>query len=156
MDLGRGDEEEEGDGETDKDGVRQAGGLGGARPVCKEDGLNTEKRKSGLSSGAGFQASQRCSGGTGAPRPPSQPQGGCYLGMVRPRATIPLSRRCRSSLSKVSRISRSTAVSGSSRGLRYDRSSRPESSELGDMVEESGGSLGAAGWISLQKKSDKL
>lgn len=53
MDLGRGDEEEEVDGETDRDGVRQAGGLGGARPVCREDGLNMEKMKSGLGS-AGF------------------------------------------------------------------------------------------------------
>lgn len=76
----------------------------------------------------------------------------CYLGMVRPRASNPLSLRCRSSLSKVRRISLSTAVSGSSRGLRYDRSSRPESSELGDMVEATGGSLGTGGWISLQKK----
>lgn len=43
-DLGRGDEEEEeGDGETDKDGVRQAGGLGGARPVCRVDGLKMEE-----------------------------------------------------------------------------------------------------------------
>lgn len=44
-DLGSGDEEEEGDGETDKDGVRQAGGLGGARPVCRVDGLNMKNHK---------------------------------------------------------------------------------------------------------------
>lgn len=43
-DLGRG-EEEEGDGETDKDGVRQAGGLGGARPVCRVEGLNMDKHQ---------------------------------------------------------------------------------------------------------------
>lgn len=43
-DLGRGDEEEgDGDGEMDKDGVRQAGGLGGARPVCRVEGLIMEK-----------------------------------------------------------------------------------------------------------------
>lgn len=74
----------------------------------------------------------------------------CYLGIVRPCAITPLSLRCRSSLSSVSRISLSTAVSGSSRGLRYDESSRPESSELGDIVEDSGGSLGTGGWISLR------
>lgn len=83
-------------------GVRQAGGLGGDRPVCKLDGL----------------------------------------GIGRPCAIIPLSLRCRSSLSRVNRISLSTAVSGSSRVLRYDESSRPESSELGDRVEDRGGSLG--------------
>lgn len=43
-DLGRGDDED-GDGETDKDGVRQAGGLGGARPVCRVDGLNMGKHQ---------------------------------------------------------------------------------------------------------------
>lgn len=90
------------------------------------------------------------------PRPPCPCQDTCssccYLGIVRPRATIPLSLRCRSSLSKVSRISLSTAVSGSSGGLRYASSSRPESSELGDMVEESGGCFGTGGWISLRKK----
>lgn len=73
----------------------------------------------------------------------------CYLGIVRPCVIIPLSLRCRSSLSRVSRISLSTAVSGSSRGQRYDESSRPESSELGDRVEDRGGSLGTGGWISL-------
>lgn len=50
-DLGRGDEEEEGDGETDKDGVRQAGGLGGARPVCRVDGLNMENDEMSLKFG---------------------------------------------------------------------------------------------------------
>lgn len=65
-----------------------------------------------------------------------------YLGIGRPCAIIPLSLRCRSSLSRVNRISLSTAVSGSSRVLRYDESSRPESSELGDRVEDRGGSLG--------------
>ncbi len=73
----------------------------------------------------------------------------CYLGMFRPCAIIPLSLRCRSSLSRVSRISLSTAVSGSSSGLRYDKSSRPESSEVGDRVEDRGGSLETGGWISL-------
>lgn len=73
----------------------------------------------------------------------------CYLDIVRPCAIIPLSLRCRSSLSRVSRISLSTGVCGSSRGLRYDESSRPESSELGDSVEERGDSLGTGGWISL-------
>lgn len=29
----------------DKVGVRQAGGLGGDRPVCRVDGLNTEQQK---------------------------------------------------------------------------------------------------------------
>lgn len=72
-----------------------------------------------------------------------------YLGMARPCAIIPLSLRCLSSLSRVSRISLSTALSGSSSGLRYNESSRPESSELGDKVEERGGSLGSDGWISL-------
>lgn len=80
----------------------------------------------------------------------------CYLGIVRPCAIIPLSLRCRSSLSSVSRISLSTAVSGSSRGLRYDESSRPESSELGDIVEDSGGSLGTGGWISLREDGGGL
>lgn len=44
-DLGRGDEEEDGDGETDRDGVRQAGGLGGARPVGRVDGLSVERTR---------------------------------------------------------------------------------------------------------------
>lgn len=79
-----------------------------------------------------------------------------YLGIVRPCAIIPLSLRCRSSLSRVSRISLSTAVSGSSRGLRYDESSRPESSELGDIVEDSGGSLSTGGWISLREDGGEL
>lgn len=74
-----------------------------------------------------------------------------YLGIARPCASMPLSLRCRSSLSSVSRISLSTAVSGSSRGLRYDESSRPESSELGDRVEDNGGSRCAGGWISLRR-----
>lgn len=75
----------------------------------------------------------------------------CYLAtwLVRPCEITPLSLRCRSSLSSVSRISLSTAVSVSSRGLRYDKSSRPESSELGDRVEDKGGSLGTGGRISL-------
>lgn len=72
-----------------------------------------------------------------------------YLGIVRPCEIIPLSLRCLSSLSRVSRISLSTAVSVSSRGLRYNESSRPESSEVGDRVEDSVGSLAAGGWISL-------
>lgn len=41
-DRGR-EEEQEGDGEMDKVGVRQAGGLGGDRPVCNVEGLNTEQ-----------------------------------------------------------------------------------------------------------------
>lgn len=45
-DRGRGEDEDgDGDGETDKDGVRQAGGLGGARPVCRVDGLNMGKHQ---------------------------------------------------------------------------------------------------------------
>lgn len=51
-DLGRG-EEEEGDGETDKDGVRQAGGLGGARPVCRVEGLNMDKHRISFHFGSG-------------------------------------------------------------------------------------------------------
>lgn len=70
---------------------------------------------------------------------------GSYLDVVRPCAIIPLSLRCRSSLSRVIRISLSTALSGSSRGLRYDKSSSPESSELGDKVEDRGGSLCTGG-----------
>lgn len=67
-----------------------------------------------------------------------------YLGTVRPCVTPPLSLRWHSSLSRVRRISLSTALSGSS---------RPESSEPGDRVEDrvedSVGSMAAAGWISL-------
>lgn len=39
------EEEQEGEGETDRVGVRQAGGRGGNRPVCRVDGLNTEQKK---------------------------------------------------------------------------------------------------------------
>lgn len=37
-------EEQEGVGEMDRVGVRQAGGRGGDRPVCKVEGLNTKKK----------------------------------------------------------------------------------------------------------------
>lgn len=43
-DRGR-EEEQEGDGEMAMVGVRQAGGLGADRPVCRVDGLNTEQQK---------------------------------------------------------------------------------------------------------------
>lgn len=73
----------------------------------------------------------------------------CYLETVRPCATMALSLRCCSCLSRVSRISLSTAVSGSSRGLRYTESPRPESSEPGDRVEVKGG------WTVLGEDGEK-
>lgn len=59
MDLGRGEEEEDGDGETDKDGVRQAGGLGGARPVCRVDGLDMDTDQTSFHCWGGLCRGQR-------------------------------------------------------------------------------------------------
>lgn len=42
-DRGR-EEEQEGEGEMDRVGVRLAGGRGGERPVCRVDGLHIEKK----------------------------------------------------------------------------------------------------------------
>lgn len=45
----RGREEEQGGvGEMDRVGVRQAGGRGGDRPVCRVEGLSTERKQSSL------------------------------------------------------------------------------------------------------------